>query len=55
MASARPGPASLQCAIDVWGKAGPVTPQAPLPVSQPKLNEAAIRKAAKLLGRLKTR
>ena len=29
---AGPGPASLQCAIDVWGKSGAVTPQAPLPV-----------------------
>src|SRR6185436_18306951 len=50
MASGRPGPASLQCAIDVWGKSGAVTPQAPLPVHQPKVSEPAIRKAAKLLG-----
>ena len=50
MASGRPGPASLQCAIDVWGKPGLVTPQAPLPVRAPKLDETAIRKAAKLLG-----
>jgi acetolactate synthase-1/2/3 large subunit len=53
MASARPGPASLQCAIDVWGKLGAVTPQPPLPERHPKLNEAAIRKAAKLLGAAK--
>src|SRR5882757_1977644 len=39
MASGRPGPASLQCAIDVWGKPGPVTPQPPLPVRAPKLDE----------------
>ena len=50
MATGRPGPASLQCAIDVWGKSGPVVPQAPLPVRQPKIDESAIRKAAKLLG-----
>jgi acetolactate synthase-1/2/3 large subunit len=53
MASGRPGPASLQCAIDVWGQSGPVTPQAPLPVRQPKIDETAIRKAAKLLGAAK--
>jgi acetolactate synthase-1/2/3 large subunit len=50
MASGRPGPASLQCAIDVWGKLGAVTPQAPPPMQKPKLDETAIRKAAKLLG-----
>jgi acetolactate synthase-1/2/3 large subunit len=32
MASARPGPAALQCAIDVWGKPGLVAAQPPLPV-----------------------
>jgi acetolactate synthase-1/2/3 large subunit len=53
MASGRPGPASLQCAIDVWGKPGTASPQPPLPVRQPKLNEAALRKAAKLLGAAK--
>jgi acetolactate synthase-1/2/3 large subunit len=53
MAEGRPGPASLQCAIDVWGKPGKVAPQAPLPVREPKLDETAIRKAAKLLGAAK--
>ena len=53
MASGRPGPASLQCAIDVWSKLGAVTPQLPLPERPPKLNEAAIRKAAKLVGAAK--
>jgi acetolactate synthase-1/2/3 large subunit len=53
MASGRPGPASLQCAIDVWGKTAAVTPQAPLPSRQPKIDETAIRKAAKLLGAAK--
>ena len=53
MASGRPGPASLQCAIDVWGKPGPAKPQQPLPSPQPKIDEAAIRKAAKLLGAAK--
>ncbi len=54
MVSGRPGPASLQCAIDVWGKAGPVAAQPPLPVRDPKLDETALRKAAKLLGAAKT-
>ncbi len=35
MATGRPGPAALECAIDVWGKPGPVTPQPPLPVRRP--------------------
>src|SRR4051812_11117318 len=45
MATGRPGPASLQCAIDVWGKSAAVTPQPPLRVSEPRINETAIRKA----------
>ena len=53
MAEGRPGPASLQCAIDVWGKPGKVVPQPPLKVREPKLDETAIRKAAKLLGSAK--
>ena len=53
MATGRPGPAALQCAIDVWGKAGPVTMQPPLPVRQPKFDESTLRKAAKLLGAAK--
>jgi acetolactate synthase-1/2/3 large subunit len=53
MVSGRPGPASLQCAIDVWGKPGAVTPQAPLPVREPKVDQTAITKAAKLLGAAK--
>ena len=53
MATDRPGPASLQCAIDVWGKSGPVVPHETLPVRQPRIDESAIRKAAKLLGSAK--
>jgi acetolactate synthase-1/2/3 large subunit len=53
MAEGRPGPASVQCAIDVWGKPGPVVPQPPLKVRESKLDETAIRKAAKLLGEAK--
>ncbi len=50
MQSGRPGPAVLECAIDVWGKSGPVTLQAPLPPPATKIDTSAIRKAAKLLG-----
>ena len=53
MASGRPGPAALQCAIDVWGKPGPVAAQQPLPLRAPKLDETALRRAAKLLGTAK--
>ncbi len=53
MRTGRPGPAVLECAIDVWGKAGPVTPQAPLPAAAPKLDLDAIRKAARRLGAAK--
>ena len=50
MQSGRPGPAVLECPIDVWGKSAPVTPQAPLPPPAAKIDDDAIRKAAKLLG-----
>jgi acetolactate synthase I/II/III large subunit len=53
MSSRRPGPAVLECAIDVWGKSGPVTLQPPLPVPATKIDHGAIRKAAKLLGAAK--
>jgi len=53
MSNGRPGPAVLECAIDVWGKSGPVTLQAPLPVPATKIDHGAIRKAAKLLGAAK--
>jgi acetolactate synthase-1/2/3 large subunit len=53
MATGRPGPAALQCAIDVWGKPGPVVAQPPLPVREPRLGETALRRAAKLLGAAK--
>ena len=53
MASGRPGPAALQCAIDVWGKSGNVAPQAPLPVRHPRIDDIAVCKAARLLGAAK--
>jgi acetolactate synthase I/II/III large subunit len=49
--SGRPGPAALECAIDVWGVSGPVAPIMP-PKPQPPapLDEDAIKAAAKRLG-----
>ena len=53
MRSRRPGPAVLECAMDVWGKPGPVTLQAPLPLPATRIDRDAVRKAAKLLGAAK--
>jgi acetolactate synthase-1/2/3 large subunit len=53
-ASPRPGPAVLQCAIDVWGKTGPVAPILPTPMPRPKsAPEDKVRAAARLLGKAK--
>jgi acetolactate synthase I/II/III large subunit len=49
----RPGPAALECAIDVWGRFGPVRAVASLPVPQPPIDEDAIKAAAKRLGAAK--
>ncbi len=49
----RPGPAALECPIDVWRKTGPVQPVAPLPLRVPAIDESAVKKAAKLLGAAK--
>ncbi len=49
----RRGPAALECAIDVWGKRGPVTSVPPLPERAPRIDEDAVRAAAKLLGKAK--
>src|SRR5277367_5386880 len=49
MGSGRPGPAVLECAIDVWGKSGLVSVETPLPVPKEKIDADAIRKAAKRL------
>src|SRR5271168_2828027 len=49
----RPGPAALECAIDVWGRPGAVRPVAPLPVPVSPIDEDAIKAAAKRLGAAK--
>jgi acetolactate synthase I/II/III large subunit len=53
MKSGRPGPAVLECAIDVWGKSTAVNGPAPLPPPVPKIDSDAIRRAAKRLGAAK--
>ena len=53
MRTGRPGPAVIECPMDVWGKAGPATLQGPLPVPPAKLDTAAVRRAAKILGAAK--
>ena len=40
----RPGPAAIECAMDVWSRSAPVTVQQPLPVAVPKIDAAAARK-----------
>jgi acetolactate synthase-1/2/3 large subunit len=53
MFTGRPGPAALECPINVWGKPGDVTLIGPLPVTQPAIDEDALRDAAKRLGTAK--
>ncbi len=53
MQTGRPGPAALECAIDVWGKSASVSLQPPLPAPAAKLDTDAIRRAAKRLGAAK--
>jgi len=54
MHTGRPGPAALECAIDVWGKPGEVAAiAAPEPPPSPAIDEDAILDAAKRLGAAK--
>jgi len=54
MSRGRPGPAALECAIDVWGKSGPVAAiAAPSPPRVLKIDDGKVRAAAKLLGKAK--
>jgi acetolactate synthase-1/2/3 large subunit len=53
MSSGRPGPAALQCSLNVWGASGDAIPQAPLPPDAPAFDEDALRAAAKRLGAAK--
>ena len=49
----RPGPAALECAIDVWGKRAPVTLSPPQAVRAPRIDEDKVKAAAKVLGKAK--
>ena len=54
MQQGRPGPAALECAIDVWGKRARMPAIAPpSPARAPRIDEDAVRKAAKLLAKAK--
>ena len=53
MRTGRPGPAVLECPMDVWGQSGAAGAQAPLPIPAPKIDSDAIRRAAKRLGAAK--
>ncbi len=53
MFTGRPGPAALECAMDVWGKPGAVAIEAPRAPPAPKIDDDAIRKTAKRLGAAK--
>ena len=53
MLSGRPGPAALECAIDVWGREGDATIPTPQPPDHPAIDEDVVRAAAKRLGAAK--
>ncbi len=53
MRQGRHGPTALECAIDVWGKRGPVTLTPPATPRPARIDEDAVRAAAKLLGKAK--
>ncbi len=51
MRTGRPGPAVLECAIDIWGRSAPMNGlQRPLPTSEPSIDDDAVGKAAERLA-----
>ncbi|MCC6776376.1 MAG: TPP-binding protein [Hyphomicrobiales bacterium] len=50
MFSGRPGPAVLECAMDVWGRSAPTSAPTPLPPSPPPIDDEAIGRAAERLA-----
>ena len=50
MRTGRPGPAALECAMDMWSRSARLTVQEPSPIASPKIDAAAVRRAAKRLG-----
>jgi acetolactate synthase-1/2/3 large subunit len=53
MSTDRPGPAALECAMDVWGRVEPVREMGPLAKFEPPVDDEAVEAAAKLLGAAK--
>jgi acetolactate synthase-1/2/3 large subunit len=54
MSRGRPGPAALECAIDVWGERSPVSAiLPPSPARAPRIDDDKVRAAAKVLGKSK--
>jgi acetolactate synthase-1/2/3 large subunit len=51
MRTGRPGPAALECAMDVWGREGELAAiDPPSPIPPTKIDEDAVLAAAKILG-----
>jgi acetolactate synthase-1/2/3 large subunit len=50
MFTGRPGPAVLECAIDMWGRPGADGRQAPTALHEPAIDEDGLAAAAKKLG-----
>jgi acetolactate synthase I/II/III large subunit len=50
MRTGRPGPAAIECAIDMWGRAGDIDPIDPFPAPETEIDEDAVLAAAKILG-----
>ena len=53
MRAGRPGPAALECAIDVWGRKGSVGVEPPMAIPTPAIDEDGVNEAAKRLGTAK--
>jgi acetolactate synthase-1/2/3 large subunit len=53
MGTRRPGPAVLECAIDVWGRSAPMPAFAPAPPLPPPIDEDAVAAAAQRLAAAK--
>jgi acetolactate synthase-1/2/3 large subunit len=52
--SGRPGPVVLECAVDVWSRKSEVAfPHMPMPVARPPVDDDAVERAARLLGKAK--
>lgn len=53
MFTGRPGPAALECAMDVWGRTAMVSALPPLPPPEPVVDDIAVSQAASLLSAAK--